>query len=310
MKHSYTAADQWPLKLAKNSGIIKNLPDYVPPYHVQLYPTNKCNRNCGFCHCSNRDKTLELETGDILFKLQRLKQYGTRAVTISGGGEPLLHPEINQIIHGLWLLGIEVGLTTNGDYLNTLDDRSLEVLTWVRISASDEYKFDAKWWLRIAQPIITKFNNVSWAFSYVATGNFNESNLKDYVFTADKFNFSHIRVVGNRIVQEHSHKFNLDSKRVIWQSSKNSQKGAKDCWYSLLKPVIDADGYIYPCCGVQYAQGQPKRRHPKEWRMKPIPRPWVEQKPFPGEMCDRCYYSEYNDFISLIKTPVDHADFI
>ena len=310
MKHSYTSADQWPLKLARNADIIKSLPVYVPPYHVQLYPTNKCNRNCSFCSCGNRDKTLELETNDILFDLQRLGEYGTRAVTISGGGEPLLHPEINQIIHVLWLSGFEVGLTTNGDYLNTLDDRSLQVLTWIRISASDEYKFDPKWWLRIAQPLVEKYQNIAWSFSYVLTKKFDHSNLDDYIYTADKFNFSHIRVVADLLDPDTAHDIDTKSKRVIWQPRKNPRKGAKECWISLLKPLLAADGHIYPCCGVQYAQDTPALDNPELFCMQDIPRPWVDQKPFPGEMCDRCYYSEYNDYISLIKTDVHHADFI
>ena len=310
MKHSYTSADQWPLKLARNADIIKSLPVYVPPYHVQLYPTNKCNRSCSFCSCGNRDKTLELKMGDILFDIQRLAEYGTRAVTISGGGEPLLHPEINQIIHGLWLMGLEVGLTTNGDYLNTLDDRSLQVLTWVRISASDEYKFDPKWWLRIAQPIVTEYQNITWSFSYVLTKNFDHSNFDDYIYTADKFKFAYIRVVADLLDPDASQIIDTDSKRVIWQPRKNPRKGAKECWISLLKPLIGADGFIYPCCGVQYAQNTPALDNPELFRMGQVPRPWVDQKPFPGEMCDRCYYSDYNDYISLIKSDVHHADFL
>jgi len=312
MKHSYTSADQWPLKLARNADIIKSLPVYVPPYHVMLYPTNKCNRNCSFCCSGNRDKTLEFKTNDLLFKMQKLGEYGARSVSIAGGGEPLLHPEINQIIHGLWMMGLKVGIVTNGDYLNTLDERSLGMLTYVRISASDEYKFDPKWWLRIAQPIVTQNPYIGWSFSYVLTKKFDHSNLNDYIFTADKFKFSHIRVVRDVLdpnVPDDSI-IETKSKRVIWQPRRNPPKGAKECWVSLLRPLLAPDGYVYPCCGIQFAHDPPVRDNPETFRMGPIPRPWVDQKPFPGEMCDRCDYSEYNDYISLIKSEVQHEDFI
>lgn len=310
MKHSYTSADQWPLKLAKNSRIIRRLPVYVPPYHVQLYPTNKCNRNCSFCSCGKRDKSLELGFGDITFQIQKLAQYGTRAVTISGGGEPLLHPHINEIIRGMWNLGLEVGLTTNGDYLNVLDGRSLEILTWVRISGSDEYKFDAKWWLKIAQPIVTAYENIDWSFSYVLTKDNDPSNLDSYIYTAEKFGFSHVRVVADLLDPDTPETLDTKSEKVIWQPRKTPRKGAKECWISLLKPLLAADGFIYPCCGVQYAQDTPALDNPELFRMEPIPRPWVEQKPFTGSMCDKCYYSDYNDYISKIKSPVNHEFFI
>jgi len=310
LKHSYTSADQWPLKLAKNPEIIRRLPVYVPPYHLQVYPTNKCNRNCSFCSCKNRDKSLELSFGDVVFQAQKLGEYGTRAVTISGGGEPLLHPHINEIIRGLWNIGFEVGLTTNGDYLNVLNDWSLSILSWVRISGSDEYGFDPKWWLKIAQPIIEKYQDVSWSFSYVATKKFDHSNLNDYIYTADKFNFSHVRVVWDLLDRGEPPVLETKSKRVIWQPRDNPRKGAKECWFSLIKPLLAADGYIYPCCGVQYARKNADLDNPKEFRMEKIPRPWVLQKPFNGELCERCYYSEYNDYISRIKQPVDHATFI
>jgi len=314
LKHSYTSADQWPLKLARNHKIIRDLPVYVPPYHIQIYPTNKCNRSCSFCSCGNRDKSLELDLEKTLLEIQWLVKYGTRAATISGGGEPLFYPLINELIYGLWNRGLEVGLTTNGDYLNVLNERSLSLLTWVRISGSDEYEFDAKWWLKVAQPIIEKHPEVSWSFSYVVTKKFNYSNLSDYIYTADKFKFSHVRVVSDLLDPDSPDNMPIGdapmSERVIWQPRNNPRKGAKECWFSLIKPLLAADGHVYPCCGVQYARKDPDLDNPEEFRMEKIPRPWVLQEPFDGAKCERCYYSEYNEYISRIKRDVDHANFI
>ena len=45
--------------------------------------------------------------------------------------------------------------------------------------------------------------------------------------------------------------------------------GVKDCFISKLKPIIHADGYLYPCCGIQYASGDPQeqRHFPPSFRM-------------------------------------------
>jgi len=310
LKHSYTSADQWPLKLAKNSRIIRRLPVYVPPYHIQVYPTNKCNRNCSFCSCAKRDKTLELDLDDTLLNVHKLANYGARAVTISGGGEPLLYPLINELIYGFWNIGLDVGLTTNGDYLNVLNERSLSLLTWVRISGSDEYEFDSKWWLKVAQPIVEKYPEIAWSFSYVVTKKFDHSNLNDYIYTADKFGFSHVRAVADLLDPNTPEAIDLKSDILIWQPRKHPRKGAKECWLALLKPLLAADGHIYPCCGVQYARVPAELDNPEEFRMGKIPRPWILQEPFDGTKCERCYYSEYNDYISRIKCDVDHANFI
>jgi len=310
MKHSYTAADQWPLKLALNAGIIRDIRHYIPPYHVQLYPTNRCSRDCSFCSCGKRDKRHQLNLTDIIWKIQYLKKFGAQAVTISGGGEPLLHPHINEIIMNLWRMGLDIGLVTNGDYLHVLDPRSLSSLTWIRISGSDEYEFDAKWWGDVAGPIVERRKNIAWSFSYVATKKFDVRNLDQYLWTAEHYNFTHVRVVGDLLHPDEVKAFIPDHKLLIWQPRKTPRRGAANCWVSLLRPVIGADGYIYPCCGVQYARKIPDRDNPEEMRMKAIPRPWVEQVPFDGSYCARCYYSDYNHFIENMRMPLEHRNFI
>jgi len=60
---------------------------------------------------------------------------GVKAVTFSGGGEPLLYPGINKIIKMLDQGGIKVGCLTNGALLRgPLAETIANHCTWIRIS--------------------------------------------------------------------------------------------------------------------------------------------------------------------------------
>jgi MoaA/NifB/PqqE/SkfB family radical SAM enzyme len=61
-------------------------------------------------------------------------EFGVRAVVLIGGGEPLLHPAISDVMEILDRGGVRVGITTNG----TLIDKHLDVIaqtaSWSRVS--------------------------------------------------------------------------------------------------------------------------------------------------------------------------------
>ena len=103
--NSYSSASVFPIKLLHNE-IIKD--GKIIPIHVQLIPTNKCNLNCKFCSCGDRRKDLELTLEECKKVIDIVSKRGTKSITITGGGEPLLHPDINKIIRYAGKKGIEV----------------------------------------------------------------------------------------------------------------------------------------------------------------------------------------------------------
>ena len=77
--------------------------------------TNSCNFNCSFCAKSKREpKTMSL----IEFKkvANEVKEY-TDLITLHVKGEPLLHPEIGNILDVCLEEGLKVNITTNGSLL-------------------------------------------------------------------------------------------------------------------------------------------------------------------------------------------------
>lgn len=298
---SFTAASTFPVKLLY-ADILDN--EKIIPIHIQLTPTNACNLNCTFCSCGDRDKKKQLSLEEIMWILDVCSERGTKAMTITGGGEPLLHPKINEILRYADKKKIEVGLVTNGTLFKKLEHH--KNLVWCRISSADdrtpnyasiEYGFGIN-------------QHVDWAFSHVVTKNPNYPVIQGLINFANWHNFTHVRLVSDLlnledVPQMSDIKENLkDDYKVIYQGRKDSTTGARNCLISLLKSVICPEG-IFPCCGAQYAVYNQPRDMVQKMKMgdiKDLPKILDEQRSFNGSVCDVCYYSQYNSALkSLIK---------
>ena len=301
-KSNYTSASSFPQKLLHNE-VVKG--GKIKPIHAQIIPTNKCNLNCEFCSCRDRNKSGEIPIKELKQIFNILKKHETKAVTITGGGEPLLYKEINEIINHN---NFQVGLVTNGILLDNLKKE----VFWCRISSSDDRipAFEA------IERAVKRFPKTDWAFSHVLTEKSNYESLKELVLFANKHKFTHIRIVPDL--------FNIDKvdiekakevlsgidERVIYQDRSCSTKGTKDCYISLLKPVISPEG-VFPCCGSQYAITGSKKEMIGEMRVnKSLDEFLDKQEPFNGSKCDVCYYQGYNDLLKILKDKPKHINFL
>jgi MoaA/NifB/PqqE/SkfB family radical SAM enzyme len=124
------------------------------PLYVRIKPINLCNHGCFFCVYSTGFRTKDggeeehiisgmhedmreediIPTKKMLEILEDLAAMGTKAVTYSGGGEPLMHPDIVQIMQKTLDLGLDLSIITNGQ--NLAKDRAevLKHAKWVRVS--------------------------------------------------------------------------------------------------------------------------------------------------------------------------------
>src|SRR6267154_2566221 len=76
------------------------------PILVHIIPMRQCNLACTYCN-----------EFDDFSKPVPLAEMGTSIITISGG-EPLMHPELDEVIRHMRRRGMIAGLITNGFYLN------------------------------------------------------------------------------------------------------------------------------------------------------------------------------------------------
>jgi organic radical activating enzyme len=98
----------------------------IVPVTVQMWPSLSCNVRCPTCPYrltdardeADRDEALHLMPLDLFKPLVRsLKHAGVKAVFLTGGGEPLMHPAIASMAAELHSIGLSWGLFTNGSYL-------------------------------------------------------------------------------------------------------------------------------------------------------------------------------------------------
>ena len=98
--------------------IAKALASTRHPVLAHIIPMRRCNLACEYCN--EYDKTSNPVSLETMFRrIDRLADLGTTIVTTSGG-EPLLHPELDDIIAHVRRRGMIAGMITNG-YLLTGD---------------------------------------------------------------------------------------------------------------------------------------------------------------------------------------------
>ena len=96
--------------------IAKGLKSRRHPIEAQIIPIRRCNLSCTYCNEFD-SSSKPVPTEEMIHRVDLLARLGTATITISGG-EPLLHPELDEIIKKIRSHGMLAGLITNG-YLLT-----------------------------------------------------------------------------------------------------------------------------------------------------------------------------------------------
>src|SRR5215469_10930135 len=96
--------------------IAKALESTEHPILVHIIPMRRCNLDCGYCNeYDDVSKPVPLE--EMKARLDILAGMGTSVITISGG-EPLMHPELEEIIRHIRKHKMIAGMITNGFLLS------------------------------------------------------------------------------------------------------------------------------------------------------------------------------------------------
>lgn len=116
------------------SAILRGFAFTDHPLLAHIIPIRRCNLACEYCNEFD-DFSKPISTETMFRRVDKLAALGTSVVTISGG-EPLLHPELDQIISRIRRHGIVTGMITNGyllvpDRIERLNRAGLE---WLQIS--------------------------------------------------------------------------------------------------------------------------------------------------------------------------------
>ena len=332
--------------------------ELVIPRRVQIDPVAFCNHDCQFCtyrYTRNEDMNALFNLKDIIPLSKMLEifddcvELGVKAVEITGGGEPSLHPHFTTMLSELNARGLEIGLITNGSWRDTQFEsavRALKKAKWVRFSldaatpethrithASKRGDFERA--LNAIKAVTS--SNIMVGISFIVQKQ-NMPEIVDAVRLAEKMRVNYIRfggVVfeGERIenielsLQEHAETaeliHRLSESSTVEIIDNFSTRSCTDfqrympgdtCYYSYLGTTIGADLRLYPCCVWKYRPDGViadlnRIGFAEAWRSGVID---TFYKSFDiAQQCNRCYLKDKNDFVaSLLDRNVRHINFV
>lgn len=114
----------------------------IAPIYVRVKPTNYCNHRCYYCSYADNELGLrdsvnrqdQISWEKMQEIISDMAEMGVKAVTFSGGGEPLVYPYIVEAMQRILDAGIDLSIITNGQLLKDERAQVLAKAKWVRIS--------------------------------------------------------------------------------------------------------------------------------------------------------------------------------
>jgi len=207
---------------------------------IQLHPTSDCNRigskECSFCSYRDNDDKHYLDKNRMINALIDGVCYDYNIAKFSGGGEPLLHPDIENIMSIAQLFGYTNYLQTNGDYLQNVHR---DLVHDIRVSFGDGIKFsvpkikvDGYSYVVTSQP---DYNNLNNLIDYAIC-------TKSYVKVTQDDTGSNVPSIREIISNT------IESPLVTYWDVNVYHQGFITCPSAIKSPVLGYDGYFYPCC--------------------------------------------------------------
>ena len=99
------------------------------PVLAHIIPIRRCNLSCTYCNEFD-DFSKPVPTEEMFRRIDRLGELGTSVISFSGG-EPLLHPDLDDLIRRIRRTGAMAGMITNGyllmpERIQKLNDAGLQ----------------------------------------------------------------------------------------------------------------------------------------------------------------------------------------
>ena len=200
---------------------------------IYIEITNICNLNCSFCKEDKRDKKY-ISVKDFNLIINQIKEF-TDNVYLHIKGEPLMHPNINEIIDICNKSNINVNITTNGRLIKD----NVNILSKVRQVNISLHSFnnnkDILNLFKIIENIDTKVSLRVWS------NNKDILNLIEDYYKITKLNQKRNTIKNNLFLD-------IDNE-FIWPDINLEKINETGTCYGLRRQIgILVDGTVVPCC--------------------------------------------------------------
>ena len=287
------------LKILQHKNILKDIVNnnISVPTHIQFELTESCNYACTFCpwHGDNAGEFKNLDfTGKRFFPIDRLlnlidelDELGVKAISLTGAGENLIHPNFDKVIEKLANSNMEFALTSNfGVRLSDIVLKNLLKAKWLRwsVNAADKVTYNStnKPKIKNAYNIskenivrlveLRKDEKVHIGGSFVI-GDYNKHNIEEVTSFVKSLGIDSISFRPDTPMLRSSVIYKYDDKTIkilslckdyeannfkvfinygrLEDSLKIKDKELK-CYYSNHSIHIISNGDVYPCCMTRY----------------------------------------------------------
>jgi MoaA/NifB/PqqE/SkfB family radical SAM enzyme len=279
------------------------------PIYVRVKPCNSCNHGCHWCvykadrrlaavtgspdsmdsgmHAGMKEAD-EIPTAKMLEVLEDFRDMGVKAVTFSGGGEPLLHRDITLFMQRCLYYGIDLSLITNGQLLNNERAEVLAFAKWVRVSMDyttpeqmarsrrvperlyGQVMMNLQTFARLKQPfcdlgvnfIVTRENHadlVPFARQMKELGVENVRFSPVYCPLMDQYHAPHewavlqqLETIQAELVDED---FSVNTTFDLDNPAHRPERAYTRCYFMQTVPVVGADQNVYACHNKAYDPG-------------------------------------------------------
>jgi radical SAM protein with 4Fe4S-binding SPASM domain len=275
------------------------------------------------CSVKNRDKNLELDFKVIKKGLKDFRKLGAKALEITGGGNPLLYPQINELINYAFKLGYKIGIISNSiNPSKYLTKKSVDQIIWFRSSLSGFYK---------SSKVPYDFSIIpegKLGFSYIITDETTKEHLEAIVeLVKQRPDVKFVRIAANCLDGDEIKNFkkkwgkvieSLGEKFFIKEIGENYRPYSDFCGVGMIRPYCTEDGNIYPCSSYVLKEQKYDPAY-SIGRLENVRGMYNEanilyetfQKPYmiDPKKCYHCFYANNNKLLHTITKRIQDEDF-
>ena len=99
--------------------------------------TNQCNLKCSFCSRDAQSISNHMSKDVIEYIIEEALEFSDLKVVNLSGGEPLLHPDLDNILKTIFDRNLEIRINTNGMLFN---QKNLDILTKYKVKNTERLK--------------------------------------------------------------------------------------------------------------------------------------------------------------------------